>query len=397
MPVAIEFKQALPTRDGGPDRWVSHGDRIGDRARDEIIREVVGFANAFGGTLVIGVAESEDDPRRAADVIPLPRCADLAVRLALQCRDGIEPTLAALDVRGVVTHPDGGGVVVLQVGKSRMAPHRSRYDLQCYARRANRTEAMTMREIQDHSLNVNRGMARVEAELRKRADSFEEALGAFRGVDQVYGIRVTLVALDPIYVDQLVGNATLRPICDEFEGMFPNGDRCRLFVPGNPVGETAILGGARSTGGNQDYRIERCLGRDGLVEYTVFLRCVDPRVWKLFPGWFVALVANGIVTAERMRRAANALGAEFVLDVELFVHGDRLPIAPYGDRSPMTLGHIDARRHRFPRYGVRGTANFSDLCGSLERDLWNASGRDWPYRIAVGFEQLQRPDGIDGN
>lgn len=42
----IEFKEALSTKDGSPDRWVTGADKIGDRARNEILEEAVAFANA---------------------------------------------------------------------------------------------------------------------------------------------------------------------------------------------------------------------------------------------------------------------------------------------------------------------------------------------------------------
>ncbi len=42
----IEFKETLSTRDGSPDRWITHRDRIGEKARNQILEETVAFANA---------------------------------------------------------------------------------------------------------------------------------------------------------------------------------------------------------------------------------------------------------------------------------------------------------------------------------------------------------------
>ncbi len=52
----IEFKETLPARDGR-DAWLDGGNRIGDRARNKILEEVIAFANAYGGTLLLGISE----------------------------------------------------------------------------------------------------------------------------------------------------------------------------------------------------------------------------------------------------------------------------------------------------------------------------------------------------
>src|SRR5262245_58097083 len=66
----LEFKGALPVQahKGQPqtaDRWIEKGDRIGDYARDEILAEMIAFANAEGGTLVLGLHETEEESKRA--------------------------------------------------------------------------------------------------------------------------------------------------------------------------------------------------------------------------------------------------------------------------------------------------------------------------------------------
>ena len=83
----IEFKERLSTKGNSDDRWVTHRDRIGDRARNELLEEAVAFANAYGGALLLGIGESGNSPRVAARILPIPRCADLAERLKLKFRD----------------------------------------------------------------------------------------------------------------------------------------------------------------------------------------------------------------------------------------------------------------------------------------------------------------------
>lgn len=59
----LEFKGTLPFASSKgqasvADRWIERGDRIGDYARDQILAEIVAFANADGGTLVLGLHET---------------------------------------------------------------------------------------------------------------------------------------------------------------------------------------------------------------------------------------------------------------------------------------------------------------------------------------------------
>ena len=64
----LEFKGTLPFASSKgqasvADRWIERGDRIGDYARDQILAEIVAFANADGGTLGAWIAR---DKRRTA-------------------------------------------------------------------------------------------------------------------------------------------------------------------------------------------------------------------------------------------------------------------------------------------------------------------------------------------
>ena len=118
----VEFKRELPAK-GGQDSWMVDQKKIGQHAKDQILKEVVAFANAFGGVLVLGIEESSAVPRVAQDVHPVPRCVELAERFQLVFRDRVEPHLAHLEVFGVTTSGTEG-VVVFRVPKSRRAPHR---------------------------------------------------------------------------------------------------------------------------------------------------------------------------------------------------------------------------------------------------------------------------------
>jgi predicted HTH transcriptional regulator len=61
----LEFKETLPARDGNADIWQLGQDKIGGYARDTLAKEVVAFANAYGGVIIIGIAENDEKPPRA--------------------------------------------------------------------------------------------------------------------------------------------------------------------------------------------------------------------------------------------------------------------------------------------------------------------------------------------
>ena len=144
--------------------------RIGDRAKDELLEEVVAFANAYGGTLLLGVKESNAKPPVAAEITSV-RCAELAERLRNVFRDCVEPQIPRIEIFAVRTKDDCG-VVVFRVGRSRMAPHRVTTTRVCPVRRSDRCEGMSMREIQDMTLNVSRGLERLEKRLSERSKCF---------------------------------------------------------------------------------------------------------------------------------------------------------------------------------------------------------------------------------
>ena len=54
----IEFKEDLSTKKRASDSW-SEGRGLSDGAKDAILKQVTGFANAYGGVLILGIAESK--------------------------------------------------------------------------------------------------------------------------------------------------------------------------------------------------------------------------------------------------------------------------------------------------------------------------------------------------
>lgn len=189
----LEFKRELPTKDGKANSWYQKQDQIGDRARNELLEEVVAFANAYGGDLILGFGETSAKPPRASSKHPVPACADLAHRLELAARDCIEPPLPRLEVRGVPTDPGGAGYVIMRTTKSAVGPHRLKPTLGCYRRSAARSQKMTMREIQDDTLAMARAFDEVDAKFESTRQRFagHMARPLAAGARNRLGLRVT--------------------------------------------------------------------------------------------------------------------------------------------------------------------------------------------------------------
>lgn len=58
----LELKEVLSDENGLPDPWMAGALKIGKYARDRLLDKVVACANTFGGTLVLGIAETDEKP-----------------------------------------------------------------------------------------------------------------------------------------------------------------------------------------------------------------------------------------------------------------------------------------------------------------------------------------------
>jgi len=384
----VEFKETLPAK-SGDDPWIKDQQHIGDRARNEILAEVIAFSNAFGGTMVLGVAETDEKPARAKAIVPLPKCVELADRMRLQCRDCIEPQIPMLEVVGVPIRDDGAGVVVFRTPRSRMAPHRHTITRECYVRRADRTEKMTMREIQDLTLQIERGIAAVEAEFARSAARFDQQLKAFTGGRRAFGIRATGVPTVPLAIDRLQRNPSARLPLGKIFGL-REGRPFDLFVPVHHVQWTPTLRGIDGKGGTSDFIAELHGRANGLVDYWLMVTLdggPDPRGRALFPEWLMGLVVNGMCGIERYRRLAGSLDVEYGLEVEV-LSADPLPIPPYGGGGyGRWLGTFPVGQTVFPRYSVASPDEFPRVAALIEHDFWNAAGQAWDDAITVDFQR----------
>ena len=381
----IEFKEELPAKgDGGIDPWMSGKGQIGNRARNILLEEVTAFANAFGGALLLGIRETDAKPPVAEEIAPVPQCTELSERLKLMFRDCVEPPLPWIEIVGVPVRDDCG-VVVIRVGKSRLAPHRVKTTLVCPVRRQNRCERMTMREIQDMTLNVSRGLERLDKRLLERAERFQQEFQRLRDPDNAIGVRATAVPIgdqirfDRVYSERYVVEGLLEPwhgvLFEKDEKWFPLKDP---FHP--PRDWRPILRAARAdcSHASDSYRSYEELHCDGLVELG-FVSGSESLEGKdlllLRQNWPLTLLANLMTQAHRLRNQSGVPSAEYAVEVEIDIRGFTAMVVRefYPLRS---TGEFDVGTIKFPRYSLGEIDEIILLLNLFERDFWNSFGKE---------------------
>ena len=382
----IEFKESLPAR--GQDPWMTGGDKIGDRARDAILKEAVAFANAHGGTLVLGIEESSAKPPIAAGISPIPRCAELADRLKLVFRDCVEPQLPALEIFAVPTGDDAG-VVVIRMGRSRLAPHRVRPTRACPIRRSDRCEEMTMREIQDMTLNLSRGLERLERRLAERKERFGQEFRRLRTPESAWGIRMTAVPVgEEFRIDRVFRQGK---IAEEFDEPW---HKVRILENGNDRSPDVPLRSPlhwqprlRATRGEPGYDFSsdsksvnffQEFHGDGLVEMGL-VSIPNSGVGNdglLRPSYPIEMLANLAVWANRVRNQAGAPAAEYALEVEIRVIGGPVTVHNMAKYFRSSCPTLLPKSIVFPRYSLGDSSSVPDLLALFDRDFWDSLGED---------------------
>ncbi|MEQ8227823.1 MAG: ATP-binding protein [Rhodospirillales bacterium] len=158
----LEFKKDLHEKKGGDSAWFKGECKVSDSAKERLLSELIAFANANGGFLVLGIEEDNGKPPRATDYHLLPDIHKLAEQLNGMCRDLIDPQIPNLHICPVEIGGNGRGVIVFKVPRSPIAPHRFQANGQIYIRTNLNCERLkSMREV--HDLVVRRYKEKYEA------------------------------------------------------------------------------------------------------------------------------------------------------------------------------------------------------------------------------------------
>ncbi len=400
---SLEFKGTLPfvptkNQPQTADRWIEVGDRIGDLARDEILAEIVAFANAGGGTLILGVHETKGEARRAERIEALPNCEQLALRLLSSAEDIVEPRLSGLAGIGLPVGDDGSGIVVMRVGPSPYGPHRLSSTREFYVRRGERSSKMTAREVRDLSLELARAGDRIEQVMH---DRHILSLERFERIDRSRSpstdvppllLRATAMPVSGRQIDAITDREDLWWIGGQFSAE-ENGREYRCGYPARDFGgrPAVRLRALEYDNVDEGNGINRLINDKGLIEFSLIH---GPRqapvgqlsIGRIYIGWMLGLFVGTINQAERLKRLLGWEAETFAIDIAAVSEG---PVQlKWDDNWSSSSRSRNCDAMVLPRYELSPRTNLDSLVTLFVKDLWNAWGVRWQGSITVPWPSL---------
>lgn len=398
----LEFKKTLPGRQGQADPWLSGANSVGRYARDELAHELAAFANLYGGTLILGIDESRDTPRKAIALNSLPRCEALAEQLGNTFRSPlIDPPILTFECRALLRPDgDGDGVVILRVASSTLAPHGVGLPPECYVRRGTECKPMGMSEIRSMFWEGRSAGERVKDIRSRLSANFGEKLQLWRtwGVSATskfpfiergqpgVWLRCSAIPQRPIAVGPLRPNARwLQQLCPDSGEIGANS-------------ATAVTEGGRIYGwvpkahglvGMPQAACEWTIEDDGTVSLSAF---VHDRGSEQYPGWYAVSVSQLLIMAERIRIRAGRpdVAVEFDADMELNEVTTHLPRG-WGDVRPVE------DRCRIGPFAWAHRADLPIVFKEIEREIWNAFSAPGHVPEPIDFEEAFKPGSWSGD
>ncbi|WP_084165324.1 AlbA family DNA-binding domain-containing protein [Skermanella stibiiresistens] len=406
---SLEFKQELTfdQKSGkSEDSWLNPPapgkPRSGpdDYAKEDLFRAVCGFANAEGGWLVLGIDESNDNPKCGVAIRSLPDAHALAEKLERAALDWFDPPLTSIRCRAIDTDP-GFGVVVIRTPRSSIAPHRlnkSGRTRESYRRVNEETRPMRMREIHDMVINRARESVRIEEDFVQARQHYGNLLPTQSPQRRIPGCQIILTPLsDQLSVDRPYAHSHIFRRHNALKCVFPDGKELIIeSVDGNvltkPVSITPILRGARAVWRHATKPlgaplIENMIALEirstGQVSLTLKQCSGTP---ALMLQWILSDLANTLRVVDAVRRLAGAPDAEFALEADLRYdnHGNTLenisanPLPRLGllaDEEPALVQRmLPTGFIHLPRYTVTSSNLFPNVLLEVANDIYNLCG-----------------------
>ncbi len=395
-----EFKSGL---DEGTERdqtsWADGG-KLSRPAKTDLLRALIAFANAYGGTLYIGVKESNDEPKRSCGLAPLPRIFALEAALCDAIRDTIEPRLPSFDSRAF-DFESGAGILVIQVPASPIAPHWNTNERQCYQRIGSSSQKIGMREIRRITLDRARTSQLVDEQFGERRSLFESQIFSFatkanresKAADEIdslfpsagMSMRCTCVPLIPINVSYITERPDLR--IGTKHARVAN----RYDIPGTPKSQginnyenidprefkPALRGWSREfTSRYNSLRDSMLVRGDGLIERVfIDLEPVSPPGRYGVPFVRIAgFVLSTLISLEVFRNRSATNEVPYELEFDLIAFPERFLMTPFSEiRAENCV--LESRRTIFPRLLIGHRSTLKAASDAIQIDILNAANQ----------------------
>lgn len=414
----FEIKSKLPADKNSHDPWYDEPEsgkpRNGpnDKAKQDIFKELVAFANSEGGWLVLGLTETSDHPKRVSGVAPLPDCHALAERFKRAAYDWIDPPLPSLQCRGIEiggtpeADPEapGTGVVVFRVPRSLDAPHRVHKKdkaYEAYKRVGDESKPMKMREIQGLTLDTARGQERIDREFENARKRYLEFKPKKSPKKRMVGFNITLVPLSgPIIIDRPYKQTDLFERKAVIEALSKNGQKDQIKTIDAELLRPSVIrpilrGGKKIWSHNYPYPT----GQDELIEYFITIEIFESGTIQLsakvtlsiiYTGisldWILADIANALCIAERTRNLGGMPDTEYAMEVglgidEISVLGksqfveDSCKFGLLKEDGIHFSQELGPGFYLLPRYPIGRRDDFPKIIKRVMNDLNNAVGK----------------------
>jgi hypothetical protein len=370
----FELKSDLPAKGGRLDPWHSGGP-IGDYARNEIAEEIIAFANTLGGVVCLGINETADHPKRADTPRPLPRVHDLARRLRQSVYDIIDPPLPILEAVGVELE-SGSGVVLLRVPPSRRRPHRHQVNKDVFVRRNDESVRVSMREIQELTMQAVSEATRIETTISERRKKFREDTAKWlRGLPGG-GLHVLAMPTIPIDLGRVVGRPRLTNFAPTITAQWPQGQQAPCVWPWRTTEWKPGLRSITGIGHRPNSAALYSLLTNGTCELEFKVKPTGERP-GLFIGWMIGALGFMLAWVDRVRNEAG-VSAEFACAIQIPIFEQPIAFLGYG---ASTFAESDGTTlpqgvHEFPFVSIGTAEEFPAILQRFDEDLWNLAGYD---------------------
>lgn len=371
--------------------------RLANFGRDALAEEVVAFANADGGTLVLGMAETTDAPPRAQEINPLPDVAGLERKLRDAFIDCIEPRLPYCAVRALPTQADGSGVILIETSSSTSGPHWVSTSRRATIRREDRCDGLSMMEIHDMVLRRSRDVEGRAQKQRAERARFVDAFADFalrqkdpnfigeteaavelwlnKSSQAALGAQIAITPHFDIGIPRLEDAAGLAPSTTALVLQLPQQERATYWIDVYGYVETSsrkILGGveAEQSGGfNKSVRIMR----DGRVTVS-FMQIRGQYACTCSADLIVGALGFAIGAFNRLRKRSDHPATPADLAIDIATRGV-VGVGDYEGVGPQAVYGRLPKHLQFPVYGVGDESEFSVLIRDVAGDLMNAGGK----------------------
>ena len=258
-----------------------------------------------------------------------------------------------------------------------------------------------MREIHDMTLNVSRGLERLERRLDERSERFQREFDRLENPEIAYGLRFTAAPVgEEVRFDRVFREGSLAKELEEPWRKVRNesttrqlNDPCLRSSTWQPKLRAArqdwSYGDHDGPYVNQSVNIYREIHCDGLLELGVvsaFEHSNDTNKLLLSPDWLIVFLGNLAIWADRVRSQALVPTAEYALDAEIRGIGKPVTVLT-GNTGPswrpssspslvQTSGTLQPGSIKFPRYSLDDSNEIPALLESFNCDFWNSIGLD---------------------